>query len=59
MGEQASMDPHEADWIETGGCYGKARLIEVLLQHEFIVVAHLLSSAAHQHTNTTHQKNNS
>ncbi len=24
------MHPHEADWRETGGCYGKARLKEVL-----------------------------
>ncbi len=29
-GDQASMHPHEADWTQTGGCYDKARLNEVL-----------------------------
>ncbi len=30
LGDQASMHSHEADWTQTGGCYGKARLKEVL-----------------------------
>jgi hypothetical protein len=29
-GDQASMHPHEADLTQTGGCYGKARITEVL-----------------------------
>ncbi len=30
LGDQALMHHHEADWIQTGGHYGKARLKEVL-----------------------------
>ncbi len=30
LGDQGSMHPYEAGWTQTGGCYGKARLKEVL-----------------------------
>ncbi len=47
LGGLASMHPHEADWTKTGGCYGKARLKEVLLVPPCINNGQHMWSCAH------------